>query len=221
MIQHGELVYGLVVAVDIENFSRLDTLDQARAQSRLSEVLDTAASSARLGRRSWYRQSRGDGELAVLPASIDVAWAVADLTDRLAQALAQLRQNDDAGPTLRVRLAMHHGTLTGGHFGPVGEAPIVACHLLDANVVRRALAADDTVDLVLVISEPLYRDVVQTRFHGLDPERFRAVRTTVKGTTYTGYLCTGTPRRPADADLVGAGAGAGAEDVVGPFEGAR
>ncbi|KAA2265121.1 hypothetical protein F0L68_05535, partial [Solihabitans fulvus] len=30
------------------------------------------------------------------------------------------------------------GTLAAGDFGLVGNAPIVACRLLDANVVRRA-----------------------------------------------------------------------------------
>lgn len=78
MFRHGELVYGLVVAVDIENFSRLDTLDQSMVQARLSQVLDLAAARACLDRKKWHRQLRGDGELAVLPPDTDVAWVVAD-----------------------------------------------------------------------------------------------------------------------------------------------
>jgi hypothetical protein len=194
-MQHGELVYGLVVAVDIENFGRVDTLGQLLLQTRLSQVLYLAASKANLDRERWYRQLRGDGELAVLPPDIDVAWVVAGFTECLNVALDQLRAARRHEPRLRLRMAMHHGTMTAGDFGPAGSAPIIACRLLDARVTRAALRTEATSgDLVLVISEQLYRDVVQTRFHGLAPERFRPIRTSAKGVTYAGYLCAGTPR---------------------------
>lgn len=192
--QHGELVYRFVIAVDIENYSKLDALDQSVVQARLSEVLDLAAAKACLDRGSWYRQLRGDGELAVLPADSDAAWVVAGFTNELVEALNDHRRDHPAEPALRLRVAMHYGTLTSGHFGLVGNAPIVTCRLLDAKVVRRALAEETSGDLVLVISERVYHDVVETRFHGLAPKRFRPMRVSAKGKTYTGYLCTGTPR---------------------------
>ncbi len=193
-MQHGELIYGLVVAVDIENFSRLDTLGQLLLQAQLNDVLDLAAHKALLDRDMWYRQLRGDGELAVLPPDTDVAWVLADFTERLIEALGQLRMTRQSEPRLRLRLAMHHGTLTAGLFGPVGSAPIIACRLLDARVARQALRAESAGDLVLVISQQLYHDVVETRFHGLAPERFRPMRTSAQGMTYSGYLCASTPR---------------------------
>jgi class 3 adenylate cyclase len=184
------LVYRLVVAVDVEGYSKLDALDQSLVQSRLGEVLDVAAHNAGLDRSLWYRQVRGDGELAVLPADADTAWVVGHFTEQLATALRALRQ---AGTPLRMRLAMHCGTLTAGEFGLVGHAPIVTCRLLDSKVVRRALAIGDG-DLVLVISQSLFDDVVRTRFHELDPSRFRATRFSTKGASYAGYLCAGGPR---------------------------
>lgn len=187
---HG-LVYRLVVAVDIEGYSKLDALDQSLVQSRLSDVLDVAAREAGLDRDLWYRQVRGDGELAVLPADADAAWVVAHFTEQLAQALAGLRR---AGTPLRMRVAMHCGPLTAGAFGLVGDAPIVTCRLLDAKVARDALAASADEDLVLVISQALHDDVVLTRFHGLDRTRFRPVRFRVKSQVYGGYVCTGAPR---------------------------
>jgi class 3 adenylate cyclase len=196
-MRNGELVYGLVVAIDIANFSGFNTLAQSLLQRRLSDVLNLAACKARLNRDVWYRQLRGDGELAVLPTDTDAAWVLAHFTERLIEALVDLRLTRCGEPRLRLRVAMHHGTLTAGDFGPVGSAPIVACRLLDARVARRALHAELTDDLILVISEQLYRDVVETRFHGLAPERFRPMRTSVKGVTYSGYLCAGTPRATA------------------------
>lgn len=187
---HG-LVYRLVVAVDVEGYSKLDALDQSLVQARLSDVLDAAARNAGLDRDLWYRQVRGDGELAVLPADADAAWVVAHFTERLAAALAELRA---AGTPLRMRVAMHCGPLTAGAFGLVGDAPIVTCRLLDAKPVRDALATADD-DLVLVISQRLHDDVVRTRFHDLDPSRFRPTRCRVKNQVYSGYVCAGPPRR--------------------------
>ncbi|GAA3869703.1 hypothetical protein GCM10022243_38940 [Saccharothrix violaceirubra] len=186
------LVYRLLVAVDVEGYSRLDALEQSRVQSRLGEVLDVAAADCGLDRSGWYRQPRGDGELAVLPADVDTAWVVGAFTDCLASALAGLRT---AGTPLRMRVAMHCGPLIPGRFGVVGDAPIVTSRLLDAQVVRRTLAECGD-DLVLVISRQLYDDVVRTRFHDLDPGRFRATRFSTKGRSYAGYLCAGAARSP-------------------------
>jgi class 3 adenylate cyclase len=198
--QHGPLVYRLVVGVDIENYSKLDTLDQSLVQTRLSEVLDSAAHRAGLTRDQWYRQPRGDGELAVLPPSVDVAWVVAELTEQLATALAELRRSNPTEPALRLRVAMHHGTVAMGHFGLAGDTPVITCRLLDSDNARNALTDEASADLVLVVSKQLYQDVVASRFHGLAPDRFRPTLVSAKKVDYAGYLCSGTPRAPARPD---------------------
>lgn len=193
-LRDGELVYGLVVAVDIAGFSKLDILEQCASQVLLEDLLDEATAAVGLARGQWrYRQPRGDGELAVLPADTDVALVVADWTNHLASALRDLRQAPGSAPGMRIRLAMHHGPLTAGRFGPVGDGPIVACRLLDARPTKAVLAADPACDLVLVVSEQLYFDVVAPRFRGLAADRFRSIRTTIKGRTYFGHVCAGSP----------------------------
>lgn len=195
-LRTGELVYGLVVAVDIEGFSKLDVLAQSASQVLLERLLDRASAAVGLSRDQWrYRQPRGDGELAVLPGDADVASVVADWTNVLACGLRELRSDPRCHPKLRLRVAMNHGPLTAGQFGPVGEAPIVACRLLDARPTKAALTSDPASDLVLVVSRQLFDDVVATRFRDLSAERFRPMRATIKGTTYRGYLCLGTPKR--------------------------
>jgi hypothetical protein len=193
-LRSDTLRYGHVVAVDIEGFSKLGVLEQQAAQALLARVLSQAAKAADLARADWYRQPTGDGELAVLPESIDVAWVIANFTHHLVRALRRLRASSRTHPKLRLRMAMHHGPLTEGAFGPVGSAMIVTCRLLDARPAKAALAAEPTCDLVLVVSRQLYEDIVVTGFHGLAPERFRPMRTTIKGATYAGYLCLGSPR---------------------------
>jgi hypothetical protein len=188
LIRPGELVYRLVVAVDIESYSKLNTLGQYEVQADLGDLLDKAATRAELDRETWDREIRGDGELSVLPADTDVAWVVARLTWELERALSERKAYRVRRPPLRLRVAMHYGTLTQGRFGPVGQAPIVVSRLLDARIARKALAESTERDLVLIVSANLYHDVVETGFYGLDATRFSPVRVTVKGATYCGYL---------------------------------
>ena len=199
----GELRYGLVVTTDLENFSKLSILEQAAAQADLVRVLDEAADAAELRREDWYRQVRGDGELAVLPPDTDAAWVISNFTHQLTLLLQR-----PAGPRLRVRLAMHHGVFTAGQLGPVGPAPIVASRLLDAKQVKAALA-QSTEAMVLVVSDQLYRDVVLTEFHGLAPGRFTAIRAHIKHVNYSGHLCVGSPRSEPNRAIEAAATHAG------------
>ncbi|HEV8562922.1 MAG TPA: hypothetical protein VGR06_41940 [Actinophytocola sp.] len=193
-VESGELRYGHVVAVDIERFSKLTARDQRAAQMLLARALTRAAAAAGLAREGWYRQPTGDGELAVLPADTDVALVVANFTDHLVRALRRLRADTRAHPKLRLRMAIHHGPLAGGLFGPVGPALVVTCRLLDSRPARAALAGNPDCDLVLIVSRQLYQDVVVSGFRGLVSDRFQPMRTTVKGTTYAGYFCLGSPK---------------------------
>jgi CRP-like cAMP-binding protein len=114
--------------------------------------------------------------------------------------LSERKAHGVGRPPLRLRVAMHYGTLTQGRFGPVGQAPIVVSRLLDARIARRALAESTERDLVLIVSANLYHDVVETGFYGLDATRFSPVRVTVKGATYCGYL--DTPKPASDQNKV-------------------
>jgi hypothetical protein len=204
MLHEDQLVYGLVVAVDVEGFSRMGILDQVAVLFRLKEVLDRAAERAGLVRAEWLRQPRGDGELAVLPADSDVSRVVADFTHEVVE---ELRRG--SRPRLRLRISMHHGALTAGVFGPIGDTLIVACRLLDAEAARETLARHPGEDVVVVVSQRLYEDVVATRFRGLRPDRFRPLTERAKGRTYSGYVCVGSPKAAAPAleDVVPVGHG--------------
>ncbi|WIY06755.1 hypothetical protein QRX60_23960 [Amycolatopsis mongoliensis] len=202
MLHEDQLVYGLVVAVDVEGFSRMGILDQAAVLLRLKEVLERASEQAGLVRAAWLRQPRGDGELAVLPADSDVSRVVADFVHEVAEELGQ-----GGGPRLRLRISMHHGALTAGVFGPIGDTLVVACRLLDAESVRETLARHPGENVVVVVSQRLYEDVVATRFRGLRPDRFRPVAERIKGRIYRGYVCVGSPKSEAPDEAVPVGHG--------------
>ena len=191
----GPLVYRLLLAVDIQGYSKRTTIEQLRAQHMLSRALDHAASAIGLDRALWDKQVGGDGELATLPEGVDPAPVAGDFVIALAAALRGLNRGRDGGPALRIRLALHHGTMTAGPFGPAGDAPIVVQRLLDAAPLRRLLIDDPGRDLAYVVSESLYEDVVRTGFCALAPSAFRAIKVTAKGAVFRGHILTGEAAR--------------------------
>jgi hypothetical protein len=200
---NGQFGYRLLWAVDVEKYSRRDARAQLLAQMELSGVLADAAAAAGLDRGEWKTESRGDGELAVLPAHVDVTHAVGEFTRQMEVALAELNERRPVPERLRLRLAMHYGTLTPGPFGYAGQAPIVTSRLLDGRPLRRRLAQHPDEDLALAVSASLYNDVIMGGFCPLDPSRFIAFRIGVKGTVYPGYLYQAAECAQAESEPAG------------------
>jgi hypothetical protein len=187
----GRLVYRLILAVDVERYSRRDAQRQLQIQTDLRGALDTCATDMGLDPRLWHRQVNGDGELLILPDDTDHTLVVGGLARGLERALATLNQGRRPEDRLRIRLAMHHGTMVQGPLGPAGEAPVVVCRLLDAAPFRRFLQARRDRDVALIVSDSLYRDVVRTGFCPMDREAFRSMRVVIKGTPFRGYIYDG------------------------------
>ncbi|GAA0595693.1 hypothetical protein [Actinomadura livida] len=193
-IGNTQLLYRLLLAVDIQGYSRRDTREQLAAQGLLADALDRAARGVGLDRSLWEKQVGGDGELATLPEGVDPAPVAGDFVIGLAAALREV--NRDAGRfPLRVRLSIHHGTLTAGPFGPAGDAPIVVQRLLDAAPLRRLLTGDADRDLAYVVSDTLFEDVVRTGFCALRPQAFQPIKVTAKGAAFRGHILTGRAAR--------------------------
>lgn len=182
------LAYRYLAAVDIEGFSSLNALDQLQLLDDLDQVLDIAAARVGLDRALWQVQERGDGELAVLPPDTDGPRLIADYPRELADALSEV--NSEGRSRLRIRLAMHHGTLVQSRFGPVGQGPIVVSRLLDSDELRKYLAQRAELDVALIVSASLHSDVIETRLHHLDPAQFAPADVLVKGRSYPAYIHT-------------------------------
>ncbi|MEV4259710.1 hypothetical protein AB0J52_41670, partial [Spirillospora sp. NPDC049652] len=195
-----DLVYRLLLAVDIQGYSRLTARWQLAAQHDLAAVLDRAAAAAGLRRADWSEQVGGDGELALLPAGTAPAVVAGDFVLGFEAALREVnavrdtpaRPDAGRGGRLRVRLALHHGTLTPGPFGPAGDAPVVVQRLLDSTPLRRLLD-DPRRDLAVVVSEAMFADVVRSGFCSLPESAFQPVRITAKGAVFRGRLLTRPP----------------------------
>ena len=162
-----------VLAVDIEG----STARNDRAKARLRESLyDLVGAALRVGGIGPHRRDpfvdRGDGLLTLVHPADEVPKtlllsSVVPLLDRL------LTDHNDRYPAdrFRVRAVVHAGEVCYDRRGPFGEAIDVACRLLDAVEVKRALRQTAT-PLVLVISGDLYLSVVRHGYDGVDPRTF-------------------------------------------------
>lgn len=184
----GSLAFRFLVAVDIEGFSQHPAAGQARVQDDLEDAMAEAAASTDLDRRRWYRQPRGDGELDVLPQDADGLSLVARYPRALAATVAAVNHARKSGPRLRLRMAIHHGAVAPGQFGPVGAAPVAISRLLDAKTVRQQLRQRSDLDVALIVSAYVYDEVIQSRLCDLNPEAFRRTTIKAKGNAYVGYL---------------------------------
>jgi class 3 adenylate cyclase len=187
----GNLAFRFLVAIDVEGFGQRHAAEQARVQNDLENTMAQAAANVRLTRERWYRQPGGDGELAVLPPGINGLHLVAEYPRRLAATVAEVNLARNSMPRLRIRLAIHHGAVMPGRFGPVG-ATVVVSRLVDAEVLRQHLRRRSDLDVALIVSATVYDEVVKSRLNNLNPEAFRRVIIRAKGSSYTGYLYQGT-----------------------------
>ncbi|HEU5158555.1 MAG TPA: GUN4 domain-containing protein [Streptosporangiaceae bacterium] len=169
------LVERFVIGVDIQRFSSRVVRAQMLLQRELNRILDAAAEEAGISRSRWICRAEGDGEVAALPADVDLLAAVRKFVTELDTRLAD--HNEDHSPKTRIRLrvAMHMDTLIEGDLGYAGAAFVVLRRLLDSTPVRDALRRDPEVNLAQIISASLFEKVVVPELGGLRPRQFQEV----------------------------------------------
>jgi len=196
------LVERFVVGVDMQRFSPRVTRRQLKIQRDLDRMLDEAADAAGVGRELWERRPEGDGEVAVLPADVDLLAVVRRFVSELDQRLAD--HNEDHSPETRIRLrvAMHIDVITRGALGYAGPALVVLQRLLDSAQARAALTESPMVNLAQIISESLYQKAVLPELGGLRPWQFKKVRVDLpaKGFHQTAYVYVPTGWSAPSAD---------------------
>nr|WP_052478638.1 hypothetical protein [Kibdelosporangium sp. MJ126-NF4]CEL19660.1 hypothetical protein [Kibdelosporangium sp. MJ126-NF4]CTQ94540.1 hypothetical protein [Kibdelosporangium sp. MJ126-NF4] len=175
----------LYVGVDIRGYGAAPEQRQQKWQEILLRSLDRAASSVGLNRAHWTRQQQGDAELAVVPHHEPEPVIVDGFTRRLE---AELRQhNADVLPCarLRLRMAVHHGVVVNGPNGFPGRDAVVVGRLLDSKPLRGVLAQWPEANLAVMLSELVYRSVVEAGHTSLRTDQFR--RLAVREKEFKGY----------------------------------
>jgi len=171
----------LLVAVDMEHYSRRDNVLQFRAQAGLQSHVATACMEVGLNRGDWDIQSSGDGQLVVLPEGVSERAVVARLAPALNRLLRQHNNGLDPVARIRMRVAVHEGLVhRDGANGWAGEAVVHVCRLVDSMEGKQALDRFPQADVVLIVSNRIYHDVVRP-YRDLRPDQFLSVSSRVNG----------------------------------------
>ncbi len=183
------------IAVDVQAYGGNNDRRQSEIQHDLPRLLSRAAADTGLDRSRWHVQRKGDEELAVHPMDGTEPRLVDDFIRHL---VSQLRAyNGQRLPTARMRLraAIHHGPVELADNGLAGAAVVNTARLLSSRHLYDALKADEGADLVLLLSDDVYRSTVAGGHTTLSPTDFR--RVTVREKEYEADAWLRVPGRGA------------------------
>ncbi|MFE2273040.1 hypothetical protein ACFXB4_27870 [Streptomyces lavendulae] len=206
-----EPVNRTILLLDIERFSRRDDVVQAVLRRTLNGIVDRTLEAAGVEATQQYREDRGDGLIVLLSGDVAKTVLLRSLLTTTPELLHEhnLIASDSAQMRLRIVLAVGevaHDPHAGTTGGLVGHDLNQACRLLDADVLRSALAARADEHCVLAVSAPVYEGVVRHGHRGVRPELFRPTDATVKDGVLSAWIHQGAApdRTPAPATAAAA-----------------
>ncbi|MBT0773262.1 hypothetical protein KIH74_30235 [Kineosporia sp. J2-2] len=170
----------LCLVTDVERWTERDAAGKLETQQRLARMMIWACERVGVNPSAGDRQDRGDGQLLVFPPGIDEVRAVAGLIVHLRDALRSANDSPGPGGRMRLRVALAQGTVDVGPLGFVSRGVITACRLVDSPEVRKGLRDGKDCDLIAVLSDDLFRDVIDGQSVALRPSDFRPLRVRAK-----------------------------------------
>ncbi|WP_173098866.1 effector-associated domain 2-containing protein [Actinomadura verrucosospora] len=201
---------------DIAGFSSSARDDPVRLRVRRSmyEGLERSLrDGAGLELDDCYHEDRGDGVMVIVPPEVRTDRLLTGVVDRLR---AEVRHHNGAAneaAQMRLRVAVNVGEAEADAHGVVGTELTHAFRLLDAEPLKKAVAAAET-GIAVIVSRRVYEDVVRHGRGLVDPGDYYRADVAVKETEGEAWIMVpGT--RPAP---VPAGPPAVREDEPGPEE---
>src|SRR4051812_17843529 len=177
-----------IIAVDIEKYSERPEPVQASLRTALYQATRDALTATNVVWAECDVLERGDSLIVLVPPTVTPVDLVTVFIGRLT---GELRQHAAIRSTLarmRLRAALHAGYVSPDEHGHVGDAINETARLLDAEALRRVLAATDEAHLAVIVSDDLYRAVVGNGHGGADPEEYAPVTVSVKAYRAAAWL---------------------------------
>lgn len=166
------------VVMDIENWGGRPGSAQSRMQEALRGIIARARSATSIAEFAIRRTSRGDGVILGVPTEV----AKETITGGFLKSLnRELRLYDDECPpdeVMRLRVSLHAGDAQDGGDEWAGNSVVVACRLVDSEILRRVLEAASSAVLAIIVSDVWYDAVLRERW--ADPTGYDQVVPRVK-----------------------------------------
>ncbi|WP_067541606.1 hypothetical protein [Nocardia crassostreae] len=162
--------------VDIVGYSSRLVPERDEIQQRLARLVSQVLDGLGIDLEQTDWQGTGDGLFVFLPLEVEVPKALAALMGGWQERIhADNRRYRDR---MRLRAAAAIGLFGPGDLGFHGETIVEVSRLLDSAALRNAVTENPDSDLEFIISDRLYRDVVEPGYQLMRSFRFeqRAVR---------------------------------------------
>jgi len=192
-----KIEYRVGFGIDVVSYSSRTTPQQSELQRRVAGMVERVIADLDISLDQTDRQLSGDGLMAVLPARVPAHVALRELLHgwRVQAAADSARHPEQR---IRLRLSVGNGPFTPGELGFAGDTIIEIGRLLDSQELRGALTEHPDADVVALVADRLYRDVVVPGYPGLTAGEFARIDVRVKSYSGPAWLWTGggTRRQP-------------------------
>jgi hypothetical protein len=182
-------------AVDIAAFTGPHRDDDIRLylHEDLYRLLEKAFDGSGIPWADCFHEDRGDGVLVVLPPGIACTGVIDPLPERLRSLIRRHNHVSCEAARIQLRATVHIGPVHHDGHGFVSSDIDFLFRMLEARPLKRALTGS-SVELALMISGYVYRNVVCRYPSLLSPEFFQPVRFQVKSARAQAWTCLpGTP----------------------------
>ncbi|MEU1647244.1 CATRA conflict system CASPASE/TPR repeat-associated protein [Micromonospora zamorensis] len=184
------LEFRVAFGIDVVEFSSRSYSRQLDVRRRLAEMVVQVLAALGLELHETDRQDAGDGLMIVLSPRIAVTHALPVLLYRWRDAVAA----DNAGhpeDRIRLRLSIASGPLTAAPLGFIGATIVQVGRLLDSATLRAAASDFPDADVVALVADRIYQDVVGEGYPGLSSGEFTSCTVQVKEFHSVAWLWTG------------------------------
>ncbi|WP_236245730.1 hypothetical protein [Streptomyces sp. CC210A] len=186
-------IHRLVVFGDACASGTLGMDAKRRMRTAMYEAFGEAYAAIGVEPASVHQEDRGDGILAALRPDVPPTLVVGRWVDTLYESLREHNAGRDR--RLRIRVGMNAGLVLDDGRGLVGRAVDLACRLCDSATAKAVMDRAEDADLLVVVSDWLYANVVREGGRYVEPDHYRQARVQAKETDETAWFHL--PRRPA------------------------
>lgn len=179
----------LLFSVDAIGYSSRRASQKEDVQERIAAVARTVLGTIGLALSDTDHQGTGDGLNVALPADQPIERVLPMLMEGWRTGLE--RDNERFRDRLRLRFAATFGLFARGAIGFTGDTIIEVARLVDCQPLRDLAVAHPDQDMVVALSDGLYKLAVRPGFPDLDRDLFRAVDVTQKEYRETAWLYEG------------------------------
>jgi hypothetical protein len=194
----SEPLHQTILLADIEGSGKSDDLVRRVKRHHMYEAIQYALDAAEVQRTDQRLEDRGDGVLALVSSTVPKAALLRALLTEVPARLHGYNRLAAESARVRLRVVLAAGEVAldeipGALGGVVGWDLDQAFRLLDGEPLRRALrhrrkTGGEGEDVVICVSEAVYRGVVRHDHHGIRRDAFHVVTVAGKEGPIRGWL---------------------------------